>query len=176
MKKYNIPALVKKLIFRKVIILDLMGTIMDGGGLYPVIKRKGLDEFFARHPDCYFALSTDFGSLPTKEESLKEIGQYLDALGIKDNISKIYYGWDMSGELKDLERIAGDFHTNIGSLVLIGDGLRDEESAKHYGVRFIKVPPISRDTEKVRKPAHPKTFSEDYENAPDRFSFENLEI
>jgi len=178
MKKINdiVTYLKEKVYGKKVIVLDLMGTVMDGGGLYPVIKRDGLDEFIAGYPNYRFVIATDLGSIPTKEESVKEVEFYLEQIGLKNKISKIYYGWDTSNQLKDLAKIAKDFHTNINNMVLIGDGPGDEESAKHFGVKFIKVPPISKDIEKIRKSTTPKTCLEDYKNAPDKFSFKDLEI
>lgn len=160
----------------KIVILDLMETIISGGGIYPIVKRIGLDEFLSKNSDCRFAISTDLGSILTKEESIREVEFYLEQIGIKNKISRIYYGWDMHNGMKDLGRIAKEFGVSLNDLVFIGDGTRDEESAEYFSVKFIKVPAIYRDIMKVRNPSKPETYAGDYANAPDKFSFENLEI
>lgn len=160
----------------KIIVFDLMETIISGGGAYPLVKRKGLDEFLARHSDHRFVIATTSGSILTKDESIKEVGFYLEQIGIKDKISRIYYGWDMTSDMKDLARIAKDFGAKISDLVFIGDNDRDEDSAEYFGVKFIKVPAIFRDIMKVSDPSKPETYLLDYMRAPHKFSFEGLVI
>lgn len=160
----------------KIIVFDLMETLVSGGGIYPIIKRIGLDEFMSDHSDCLFVIATSAGSIMTKEESEQEVEFYIEQIGIKEKISKVYYGWDMLDGLKDLSKIAEDFNKALNDLVFIGDGSKDEESAKHFGVEFIKVPSIFRDIMKVRNPIDSKTYAEDYANAPNKYSFENLKI
>ncbi|MFA6097879.1 MAG: HAD family hydrolase [Candidatus Paceibacterota bacterium] len=160
----------------RIVIFDLMETIVSGGGIYPIVKRIGLDEFLDKNSDCRFVIATTSGSILTKEESIKEVEFYLEQIGIKNRISKIYYGWDMTRGIKDLAKIAKDFDVKISDLVFIGDNDRDEDSAEYFGVKFIKVPAIFRDIIKVSNPSNPETYLLDYMRAPHKFSFENLEI
>ena len=160
----------------RIVVFDLMETIVSGGGIYPIVKRIGLDEFLDRNSDCRFVIATTSGSILTKEESIREVEFYLEQIGIKNKISKIYYGWDMTKGMKDLGRIAKEFGADLTDLVFIGDGPRDEESAEYFGVKFIKVPAIFRDIIKVSNPSRPDTYLLDYMRAPHKFSFEDLVV
>lgn len=160
-----------------VIVLDIMDTIMGGGGVYPVVKRDGLDMFLQKYSYYHIVTFTDMGIIIAKDDTLKEVDTYFKELGITDKIEKRYFGWDMKEGLKNLELVAKDFSVDLKDIVFVGDGERDKESAERYGAKFVKVPSIWKEIEiHTKKEIFPETYLDDYKNIPNKFSFADLEL
>ena len=124
----------------ELIILDIYGTILSADELGRII-RPGLMEFLEHYKDKNIVAFTD----ADLDYGIEEILSYA---GVLDKFDWVYDGRDLvyidmhTGRIKNLEKACNDFSVPKSKAVFIGDNFvgRDENSAKQYGIRFIKVP------------------------------------
>jgi phosphoglycolate phosphatase-like HAD superfamily hydrolase len=153
----------------KLIIFDVYGTIIktdvaDG------IARPGLKELQEFYKDSLNVTCSD-GEKKKIEYGLKLAGiyDYFDGHYSDDNLiisDRI---------LKDLGRICKECGVKNSEAVFIGDNFvgRDEDSAKEFGIRFIKVPQFRHQL----PPSSERIYHENYVKYDDPnnpFSFESL--
>jgi len=132
---YKIP------LYKKLIIVDFMGTLVESDSLIPnqVAKtRIGVEESLNQYKllNKKIAIASD--------ASEDEIKAHLNGLGkLVDRIYSSSNVWFHSGkkqDIKNLYRICDDFNIDFKDALMIGDSAPDMDSANHYGLDYILVP------------------------------------
>lgn len=141
------------------IILDIQGTIMIDNPIgEPMIKRKGLDEFLAKHKDKTIITFTDAGEqykdIQNDQEgrigTAKHFYEAFKEIGLEDAFDGKYFGWHMNKpNVKDIPKIAKMHGINPENVVFIGDTDKDGLSEKEYGTKFLKVPSMMHEVMNV---------------------------
>jgi len=152
----------------KLIIFDVYGTLLraDEGDN---IARPGLREFLDFYKKQLKVTCSD-SPLDILITDLKNAGIYSEFLDNYGEGNLIYE----NGIMKNLGRICEDAYVRASEAVFLGDnhsGL-DERSAKHFKIKFVKVPQFrirpASGTEKVLQKGYVKYDSQN------RFSFASL--
>ena len=124
----------------RLILLDCFETLveLEGGAYRP---RRGMLEFlshFASRVGTPLAVVSDAGR--------SEVERAVKQAGVGGFLVRIYHAGNAAEDLgggrqrKRLDLAVADFKVSPEQAVFIGDSPLDAEAARHYGVRFIRVP------------------------------------
>ena len=161
------------------VIIDLYGTIVKTDGRLPI--RDGFEEFSQSYSEqgVKVVLFTD-----GPEESTIQI---LDRFLLWDKFDEVYTEKDLilvsyddsftgiSYRLKNLQKPCNKFSVDPSNAVFIGDNKygRDQRSADHYGIRFIRVPQYREDPPTMHERESLGDYV-DFESRSNPFSFRSL--
>ena len=153
----------------KLIIFDVYGTLIKADYADGVL-RPGLRDLLAFYKDKLKVTCSD-GDKETVEQDLESVGLYndFDQHYFADNLIMLHR------RLKNLKRICFDANLPVSEAVFIGDNHvgRDEDSARAFNVRFIKVPQFRQELpESEERISHGEYVR--YEDAANPFSFTSL--
>ena len=135
------------------LVFDLYGTIGREDEISPDLPegqlRRGTKELLMsmRKKGIKVVLFTDYPypRHSDTERDQKFINNILVRMKIREYFDGIYTGSDCDGEFKDLDKISKDYGISSSGILLIGNGDKDENSARRYGANFIRVPTYFKD-------------------------------
>jgi beta-phosphoglucomutase-like phosphatase (HAD superfamily) len=124
----------------RLILLDCFETLveLEGGAYRP---RRGMRDFLA-----HFASRVGTPLAVVSDAGRSEVERAVASAGVGGFLVRIYHGDNAAEDLgggrrrKRLDLAVADFKVTPAQAVFIGDSPLDAEAARHYGVRFIRVP------------------------------------
>jgi len=161
------------------IIVDLYGTIVKTDGRLPI--RDGFEEFsqFYREQGVKIVLFTD----GPEESTIRLLDRFslwdeFDEVYTEEDLTLVDYGDFFTGisyTLKNLQKPCNKFSTDPTNALFIGDNNygRDQRSADHYEIRFIKVPQYRDEIPTWHERDSTKDYV-DFDDSKNPFSFISL--